>query len=192
MKKALLLVAVLLVSVFTTACINNLAVQELNTKAKDFMEKGEYQSAIERLKSSLDLDSSIFETHYNLAVAYTQNEDYELAIQAYEDAIKLKPEFKESYYSLAICEENFAKDIISGAIKLEDNGEFVKVALDEIKKEEKFSNKTNEIIADLLEKAIKNYEIYLESLTDKNVQDDILTKITELEGLLEQYKAVEQ
>ncbi len=192
MKKALLLVAVLLVSVFTTACINNLAVQELNTKAKDFMEKGEYQSAIERLKSSLDLDSSIFETHYNLAVAYTQNEDYELAIQAYEDAIKLKPEFKESYYSLAICEENFAKDIISGAIKLEDNGEFVKVALDEIKKEEKFSNKTNEIIADLLEKAIKNYEIYLESLTDKNVQDDIQTKITELEGLLEQYKTVEQ
>ena len=56
--------------------INNLAVQDLNNKAKSFMEQGDYNQAIERLKSSLDLDSSIFETHYNLAVAYTQNQDY--------------------------------------------------------------------------------------------------------------------
>ena len=75
MKKALLLVSILFISVISTACINNFAVQELNNKAKGFMDKGDYQAAIERLKSSIDLDGSVFETRYNLAVAYTKAED---------------------------------------------------------------------------------------------------------------------
>ena len=58
MKKAFLLATILLISVITTACINNFAVQELNNKAKTFMEQGDYISAIERLKSSVDLDDS--------------------------------------------------------------------------------------------------------------------------------------
>ena len=60
MKKALLLVSILFISVVTTACINNLAVQELNNKAAAFMEQGNYTEAIERLKSSIDLDSSLY------------------------------------------------------------------------------------------------------------------------------------
>ena len=56
MKKAFLLASILFISVISTACINNFAVQELNNKAKDFMDKGDYVSAIERLKSSVDLD----------------------------------------------------------------------------------------------------------------------------------------
>ena len=63
MKKALLLVGVLIISVLTTACINNLAVQELNTKAKNYLDNGDYKNAIERLKSSIDLDNTIFESH---------------------------------------------------------------------------------------------------------------------------------
>ena len=112
MKKAFLLASVLFISVISTACINNFAVQELNNKAKTFMEKGDYVSAIERLKSSIDLDGSIFETHYNLAVAYTNAEDYLNAVKSYKDAIKLNPDFADAYYSLAVCEENLAKDII--------------------------------------------------------------------------------
>ena len=46
MKKAFLLLTVLLISVLSTACINNFAVQELNNKAKEFMDKGDYSSAI--------------------------------------------------------------------------------------------------------------------------------------------------
>ena len=111
MKKAFLLATILFISVISTACINNFAVQELNNKAQDFMEKGDYASAIERLKSSVDLDGSIFETQYNLAVAYTKAEDYANAIKTYNDAIKLNPDFPDSYYSLAVCEENLAKDI---------------------------------------------------------------------------------
>ena len=41
MKKALFLVTILTLSVLSTACINNLAVQELNNKAAEYMKKGE-------------------------------------------------------------------------------------------------------------------------------------------------------
>ena len=51
------------------------------------MDKGDYVSAIERLKSSIDLDGTVFETQYNLAVAYTKAEDYSNAIKTYNDAI---------------------------------------------------------------------------------------------------------
>ena len=80
MKKIILLITILFVSVISTACINNLAVQELNNKAKEYMEKGETDKAISRLRSSIDLDTSIFETHYNLGVALIQAKDYEEAI----------------------------------------------------------------------------------------------------------------
>lgn len=118
MKKAFLLASILFISVISTACINNFAVQELNNKAKDFMDKGDYVSAIERLKSSIDLDGTVFETQYNLAVAYTKAEDYSNAIKTYNDAIKLNPNFPDAYYSLAVCEENLAKDIIAARLKL--------------------------------------------------------------------------
>ena len=39
MKKALLLVSILFISVVSTACINNFAVQELNNKAKAFIDQ---------------------------------------------------------------------------------------------------------------------------------------------------------
>ena len=80
MKKVVLIASILFVAVASTACINNLAVQDLNNKAKVYADKGDYTQAIERLKSSIDLEPSIFETHYNLAVVYTQAEDYVNAV----------------------------------------------------------------------------------------------------------------
>jgi hypothetical protein len=56
MKKVFLIASVLFVAVASTACINNLAVQDLNNKAKVYADKGDYTQAIERLKSSLDLE----------------------------------------------------------------------------------------------------------------------------------------
>ena len=38
MKKALMIASVLLVAVISTACINNIAVQELNNKAAEYMQ----------------------------------------------------------------------------------------------------------------------------------------------------------
>ena len=88
MKKVLFIVSILFVAVVSTACINNFAVQDLNAKAKAYMEKGDYQQAIERLKSGIDLDPSVFETHYNLAVAYTMAEDYVNAVDEYKKEIQ--------------------------------------------------------------------------------------------------------
>lgn len=187
MKKAFLLATILFISVISTACINNFAVQELNNKAQDFMEKGDYASAIERLKSSVDLDGSIFETQYNLAVAYTKAEDYANAIKAYNDAIKLNPDFPDSYYSLAVCEENLAKDIIAGNVKVNDDDSIEKVEKSEDDtdiKEIKLSENASKMLTTLLNNSISDYQIYLDkdsSVDDKKYVED---KIKELQMLL--------
>lgn len=186
MKKAFLLATILFISVISTACINNFAVQELNNKAQDFMEKGDYVSAIERLKSSVDLDGSIFETQYNLAVAYTKAEDYANAIKTYNDAIKLNPDFPDSYYSLAVCEENLAKDIIAGNVKVNDDDSIEKVELsdDEDIKEIKLSENSLKMLTTLLNNSISDYQIYLDkesSIDDRKYVED---KIKELQMLL--------
>lgn len=194
MKKAFLLAAILFISVVSTACINNFAVQELNNKAKDFMDKGDYASAIERLKSSVDLDGSIFETRYNLAVAYTKAEDYANAIQAYNDAIKLNPDFPDAYYSLAVCEENLAKDIISGEVIVNDDDTIQKASETEQEADDnsqaenkELSQSSKKMLISLLGNAISDYRLYL----DKNETNDdrayIEDKVKELEMLLAKY-----
>lgn len=187
MKKAFLLATILFISVISTACINNFAVQELNNKAQDFMEKGDYVSAIERLKSSVDLDGSIFETQYNLAVAYTKAEDYANAIKTYNDAIKLNPDFPDSYYSLAVCEENLAKDIIAGNVKVNEDDSIEKVEKSEDDtdiKEIKLSENASKMLTTLLNNSISDYQIYLDkdsSVDDRKYVED---KIKELQMLL--------
>lgn len=185
MKKALLLVSVLFISVVSTACINKFAVQELNNKAKSYIEQGDYQNAIERLKSSVDLDDTVFETHYNLAVAYTQSEDYKNAISSYLKAIELNPSFADAYYSLAVAEEDYATDLAKGKLKITEEGLTVKVTEEEFEKTDKLSynTQTAETIVNLMNDAIKNYQTYLErgeNLSDvaevkekiKNLSDD--------------------
>ena len=188
MKKAFLLASILFISVISTACINNFAVQELNNKAKDFMDKGDYTAAIERLKSSVDLDGSVFETQYNLAVAYTKAEDYTNAIKTYGEAIKLNPNFADAYYSLAVCEENLAKDIISGAVKVNDNNSIEKVqAVESDSSENKvvLSDNAKKMVTSLLNDSISDYGLYQDK--GGNETEDkayIEEKVKELQALL--------
>ena len=187
MKKAFLLASILFISVISTACINNFAVQELNNKAKDFMDKGDYVSAIERLKSSVDLDGSVFETQYNLAVAYTKAEDYSNAIKTYAAAIKLNPDFADAYYSLAVCEENLAKDIISGAVKVNDDGTIEKVEeVDNEAEEVKvvLSDRAKEILGKLLNDAISDYGLYQDKSNEPDDRAFVDRKVKELQQLL--------
>ena len=181
MKKAFLLAGILFISVISTACINNFAIRELNNKAKEFMDKGDYASAIERLKSGVDLDATVFETQYNLAVAYTQAEDYDNAVKTYKEVIKLNPDFADSYYSLAVCEENLAKDIISQKIEVNEDGSMQKAEEDD-QKDKTLSDKAKDIITELLNDSIANYKLY----SEKSSEDGIDEKIKELETLLEQ------
>ena len=111
MKKALLIASVLFIAVISTACINNIAVQELNNKAAEFMQKGDYESAMNRLQASIDLDSTMYETHYNLGIAATNAKKYDKAIEAFENGIKLKPDFANFYYSLAAAQDSYADEL---------------------------------------------------------------------------------
>lgn len=185
MKKALLLASILFVSVISTACINNFAVQELNSKAKVYMEEGDYKAAIERLKSSIDLDDTIFETHYNLAVAYTQDEDYANAIEAYKDAIELNPDMPDSYYSLAVAQENLTVDLKSGAVRLNEDGEIFTPDTDDLVDEEEIYEPDEAVlkmIDNLRGDALKNYQSYLEKAPQSADAEEVKQKIEALKA----------
>ena len=171
MKKVLLIASVLFVAVVSTACINNLAVQDLNNKAKMYADKGDYTQAIERLKSSIDLDPSVFETHYNLAVVYTQAEDYINAVEEYKKVIGMKPDMADSYYSLATAENNLAVDMMQGRVRMNVDETLYTPKPEDINFEEKIklTDKEENLIKELKESAVQNYEKYLE--LNPNAQD---------------------
>lgn len=185
MKKAFLLVVILFVSVISTACINNFAVQELNNKAKGYLQQGDYENAIGRLESSLDLDSTIFETHYNLGIAYVQAEKYPEAIATFQNAIKLKPEFADTYYSIAVAQENYAKAIVEGNDKNAANK--TEPAATYINKPKVLSQTDKAQVIQLLTDAISNYGIYLNK--GKNIADkqDVEQKVEYLKTQVAQY-----
>lgn len=182
MKKVLLIVSILTVAVISTACINNLAVQDLNNKAKSFMEQGDYTQAIERLKSSIDLDPSVFETHYNLAVAYTKAEDYVNASEQYQKALELRPNDADVYYSLATAQNNLAVDMQQGKIRINVDGSLYTVKPDEVNFDEKteLSDKEEEIVAQYYDAAVQNYRKYIElnpSASDRAEVEEQINRI---------------
>ena len=176
MKRVLLVAGVLFISVVSTACINNFAVQELNTKAKTFIENGDYVSAVERLKSSIDLDASAFESYYNLAVAYTKMDDYLNAFDNYKKVIELKPDFADGYFSLAVCEENLIVDIEKGSVDVREDGSLTKTE----GKLRKMSDINIKMVQDLKVDAVNNYEKYLSLSPSASDKDSVLERITEL------------
>lgn len=176
MKRVLLVAGVLFISVVSTACINNFAVQELNTKAKGFIENGDYSSAVERLKSSIDLDPSAFESYYNLAVAYTKLDDYSNAFDNYKKVIELKPDFADGFYSLAVCEENLISDIEDGDVVVDNNGKLLKTDSKLKKISESELNLVNELRSD----AVMNYEKYLSLSPNATDKDEVQERIDDL------------
>lgn len=194
MKKAFLLVLVLFVAVISTACINNLAVQELNNKAKVYLDKGDYENAISRLKSSIDLDGTIFETHYNLGIAYTQAEKYPEAVDTFQNAIKLKPDFADTYYSLAVAQENYAKGIIDGSIKNKDKDKEKNEAKEEIaaNKPPVLTKEEKAKVAELMDDAIQSYSSYIEKGQDIKDKQEVQEKIEYLQNQLPKYSDEKQ
>jgi len=192
MKKAFLLVLILFVSVISTACINNLAVQELNNKAKVYLEKGDYENAISRLKSSIDLDGTFFETHYNLGIAYTQAEKFPEAIETFKNAIKLKPNFADTYYSLAVAQENYAQAVIDGTIKLGagykmDADTKSKTNEDELKKPKTLTVEEKALVVQILKESVNSYSAYLEKNPDAQDKSDVTEKIEYLKTQIIKY-----
>lgn len=174
MKKVVLLSTILLVSVMTSACINNLAIQELNNKAELYMTKGDTETAICRLKSSLDLDSEIYQTHYNLAVAYNSIGKYEEAIEELKKVIELKPDFNDVYYTMAVAKEALAYKIIEK--EQDENGNYPELTMDEISE---FNNKASD--------TVETYNEYLVKKADAPETEQINAKIQELNKKIKEY-----
>ena len=179
MKKVLLIASMLCVAVASTACINNLAVQDLNNKAQAYMEQGDYTQAIERLKSSLDLDSSIFETHYNLAVAYTKAEDYVNAVDEYKKALKIKSTVPDLYFSLATAENNLAVDLEQGRVRMNDDGSLYTPKAEDIdfSVQYKLSDNAKQFVNELFDSAIQNYQKYLDLNPDSKDKESVEAQI---------------
>ncbi len=183
MKKLTLFLAILFVSVLCSACINNIAIQELNNKAQEFMQKGDIQSAISRLESSVDLDGSVFETRYNLGVAYISAQDFKKARTQLEEAIKIKPDFADSYYSLAVALESDALKILEDDENDETNVEVEVVDSqgDETDNLKNISEEDAKYLVNTLNAAVDYYKKYLELKPQSDDRDEVAAQIKYLE-----------
>lgn len=179
MKKALMIASVLFIAVVSTACINNMAVQELNNKAAEYMQKGDYESAMNRLQASLDLDSTMYETYYNLGVAAINANKYEKAIEALEGGIKIKPDYADFYYSLGLAQTSLADEILENSEKeLSESEKNAETINTEPKKE--LSDEDKAKVADLKKQAAENLTKYLEmnpNGEDKQTVEELIKEI---------------
>ncbi len=184
MKKLVIFLAVLFVSVMSSACINNFAIQELNIKAKEYLDKGDYDEAIKRLESSVDLDGSIFETRYNLAVAYINKEEYAKAANQLSEAAALNPSNPDVYYTLGVAYEGEAD---SKLIKKVQDDSFESTTENSEKEDGTFGSgiflnaKDTEFAVIKLDEAIKAYQKYLEMTKKTDDIEKVQEHIKELE-----------
>ncbi len=169
MKRILLLMTILSVSVVSTACISNFAIKELNNKAQDYLNNGDVDSAICRLKSSLDLDSELYETHYNLAVAYLAADNQEDAITALKRVIQLKPNYNDAYYSLGIANATLAYKLIDLENSENEDGSRHQLSEDE-----------KQALNLYLNEAIDNYNRYISNVPNAENADEIKAQIDQL------------
>ncbi len=174
MKKVLLLFTILFVSVITTACINNLAVQELNNKAAAYMDKGDTETAICRLKSSLDLDEEIYQTHYNLAVAYNNVGDFQGAVNEAKRTLEINPEFYDAYYTMAVAKEALAYQIIDK--QPDENGNIPDLTNEEISM---FNSSAQD--------TIDTYNEYIVKKVDAEETEQVNNKIAELNAKIKEF-----
>ncbi len=190
MKRTILIITILFIAVISTACINNFAVQELNNKAQVYLNNGDYESAIDRLEASIDLDNTIFETHYNLGVAYIKSERYSEAIKTLSKAIEINKENADSYYSLAVAQESYANEML----ELNENNSVASKSDDDSEEIDEPSNKKIDDTAikmtpeqrkiaaiELYTSAISSYKKYLEIDGKAKDAEDIKNQIKSLE-----------
>ncbi len=189
MKKLVLLITILFVSVLSTACINNFAVQELNNKAKQYMNNGDTETAICRLKASLDLDSNMYETHYNLAVAYIEARKFDDAIASLNNVLKLKPDFVDAYYSLGVANEEKAFEIVNGTTESSNENKMEDSAVQIQPK--KLTDADKKLICDKISEAISNYNEYLSKKIDAQDKDKVNGRIEYLNSELKKYNISE-
>jgi len=121
MKKIISFLIILMLAVLCSACINNYAVQQLNQKAKEFSDKGDLNSAASRLESSIDLDGSVFESRYNLAVVYIKLENCEKALEQIKEARNLQPSDNSLNYVEGLANTCLADKLIDKDVDIDEH-----------------------------------------------------------------------
>ena len=192
MKRIFLLLSILFISVLSTACVNNLAIQELNNKAQEYMEKGDVESAIARLEASLDLDGNVFETRYNLGIAYLDAKKYDKAKEMLEKAIELKPDCADTYYSLAIATDEKNSEEID---KIKNPENYIEEGENPVLTEEtttvkepekkKLTDEEKELITQKVQESIDAYNKYLEKAPNAEEKSSIENRINSLKSELD-------
>ena len=186
MKKALLIASVLFIAVISTACINNIAVQELNNKAAEYMQKGDYESAMNRLQASIDLDATMYETYYNLGIAATSAKKYDVALDAFASGIQLKPDHANFYYSLAVAQSAYADELVEDTYYDEAKGDTVTKTI---------TKEDTAKAVELKEAAIGNLNKYLEMNPNAEDKETVESLIKDCENFgkepAEQTKKIE-
>ena len=120
-------------------------------------------------------------------------EDYLNAIKTYNAASNLNPDFADLYYSRAVCEENLAKDIISGELLVEDNGTIVKNDKKYEKEDSTVANSSKlsgiavKTVLDSIDSAAADYQIYIDKSQNASDKEEINNKLEELKKLAESY-----
>ena len=180
------------ISVLSTACVNNLAIQELNNKAQEYINKGDTESAICRLEASLELDANVFETRYNLGVAYLNSRQYDKAVDSIKKAIELKPDFADTYYSLAIAIDEINEleiDKIKNPESYSTDGETPVVSEDSTIVEQggpiKLTDEDKAFITKKVNETIDAYNKYLEIKPDAQEKESIQNRIASLNAELD-------
>ena len=186
MKKALMISLVLFVAVISTACINNIAVQELNNKAAEYMQKGDYEAAVSRLQASIDLDSSMYETYYNLGVAAINAKKYDVAVDALQKGIKLKPDFTNFYYSLGVAQFSLADDMAG----LTDGDELSEEAV--VERAANVTEADKEKAVKLKKLSILNFSRYLKDLPNAEDKSSVEEMISEAEKFIKANENIPQ
>ena len=182
MKKALMIASILFIAVVSTACINNIAVQELNNKAAEYMEKGDYESAMDRLQASLDLDATMYETYYNLGIAAINAKKYDKAIEALEGGIKIKPDYADFYYSLGLAQSDLADELMEPSE--EDDSDDVSGSNKDNDKKITVSDEDKNKAIDLKRSSVDNLKKYLEMSSKAEDKETIETLISDSEAFI--------
>lgn len=171
MKKLTLFLILLFLGVITSACVNTFAVHELNERAVKFTQEGDYQKAISRLESAVDLDESVYETRYNLAVAYIGNNDCEKALESIEKAQSLVKDDESSLlYSKGVAYDCLADKLIN------DETQETKIL------------PTDSKYIDYLIKANESYEKYIELDPQAKDKDAVSQTVIRNKELIENAK----
>lgn len=173
------LLFVLCLGVISCACVNMVAIHELNTKASNYLQEGDIQAAISRLEASVDLDGNIYESRYNLASAYLQVGRNEEALKNIEVALTLEKNEPIVFYTHGVAAMNVANELYE---KKDKDGKITPVTFDTEELEKRAAVRYVELMTD----SNKSFEKYTELAPNAEDTQQIFELIKENQAKIDQ------